>query len=605
MTKAPIPSLLELLHWPEGQAPYAKQEEAHQVSAAERIYALFAEQRVGKTIIVLGTSMFQYGRFLEAGGFGKRAAPSGNKPPSPKPEGVRDLLPSRFTKGQSGKRPGTFKDPRIDDLPKKPSQPGFIYRPAHWATKGLDALVVVALPSGVPANWSDEIDVRVPKDANARVMVWNARKADGAEYAERFKELLEHEGLACFLINGEAINTDTAKKAMGTFLRCRRALVVGDETSLICSQPGNVRSKVMEAIKGLPGSVARRILDGTPGDESPLDLYSQVGFLDYKILGFDSWIAFKKYYAEWEEKKIYVAGEERKFQGLVVDEQGRKKYRNLDEMGRRLAPVSFRVRRADVFEIPDKVRVPYHFDLSAAQRAVYDPLREEFEAWLADGEKVTAKHALARMTRLDQVRGNWWPPQVIPAICMECEGEGCPVCNDVGAILSKTAKKIIDAKRNPLLDAAADVLSINARDPGIAWAVFDETIDGIMALASARGLNPLRYDGRVDDEQKAVNKREFQAGHSGLLVGKEASAGRGLNLSKAKWMMYCENGYSKRKRSQSEDRAEVAGRTFGTGIYDLIAADTYDQKKLDAHFAKGEVSDTLWAAIAAARQEAA
>lgn len=595
-----LPTLKELLHWPDGQSPYARQEECHQVSSKERIFALLMEQRCGKTIVVLGTAAYQYQRFLEAGGFGKRAASSGNKPPSPEPEGVRDLLPSRFMKGQPGKRAGTFKEPRLDDLPKKPSQPGFIYRPKHWATKGLDALVVVALPSGVPANWSDEIDVRVPKAMNAKVMVWNARRADGAEYAERFKDLLEHEGLACFLINGEAINTDVAKKAMGTFLRCRRALVVGDETSLICSQPGNVRSKVMEAIKHLPGSVARRILDGTPGDESPLDLYSQVGFLDYKILGFDSWIAFKKYYAEWEEKSVYVAGEERKFQGMVVDEQGRKQYRNLDEMGRRLAPVSFRVRRRDVFDIPDKVRVPYHFDLSAAQRAVYDPLREEFEAWLADGEKVTAKHVLARMTRLDQVSSNFWPPQVVPTICGDCGGEGCAACNDVGAILSKSPKKIIDTKQNTRLVALADVLTVN-KEPGIVWAVFDETIDAIMALGEKLGRSPIRYDGKVDDVAKAEAKRSFQGGHSGLFVSKEASGGRGINLSAAKFMVYVENGYSKRKRSQSEDRAEVAGRYQGTGIIDLIADDTYDQKKLDAHFAKGEVAETLWMALAAGR----
>ena len=53
MTKESIPSLLELLRWPPGQAPYAKQEEAHQRSAAERLFALFMEQRTGKTIVAL------------------------------------------------------------------------------------------------------------------------------------------------------------------------------------------------------------------------------------------------------------------------------------------------------------------------------------------------------------------------------------------------------------------------------------------------------------------------------------------------------------------------------------------------------------------------
>lgn len=600
--KESIPDLADLLTWPTGQKPYAKQEEAHHVSAGERLFALFMEQRTGKTIVTLGTAAYQFKRFLDAGGFGKQA-PTGKQAPQPQPVGVLDLLPAKFSKGSPGKRPGTFLAPRFSDLPKKPTKPGFIYRPESWATKGLDALVVIAMPSGVPGNWADEVKVRVPSWCKARTMVWSARQTESATYAQEFKDLISHEGLACLFINGESIPTEDAKKAVGTFLRARRALVVGDETSLVCSQPGNVRSRVMEAIKGLPGAVARRILDGTPGDETPLDMYSQVGFLDTKILGFDSYVAFKRYYAEWEEQSVWVKDKdgtprERKFFGIAVDEAtGKKRFRNIDEMGKRLAPVSFRVRRADCFDIPGKVRVPYHFPLSSAQREVYDNLKEEYEAEIHDGTIVSAKHALARMTRLDQVASNYWPSQKLPMICGDCEGEGCEVCHDVGAIIFKTAKKVIDPKTNPRLSAFNDVVSLNKGAAGIAWCVFDETVEEVMRLATALGLNPLRYDGSVDEKQKVINKAEFQAGHSGLFVSKEASGGRGLNLSAASWMCYVENGYSKRKRSQSEDRCEVIGRTFGTGIYDLIANDTYDQVKLDAHTAKGDVAETMWRAI--------
>ena len=565
-----------------------------------RLAALLLEQRCGKTIVVLGTCAHHYNRFLEAGGFGTGGTPPGNKPPSPKPGGVLDLLPRRFVERQPGKRAGAWVEPRIEDLPKKPTNPGFIYRPAWWANKGMDALVVIAMPSGVPANWADEAAVRLPAAVNHRALVWDSAKADGADYAKKFKDLLAHEGLAMFLINGEAIPTSAAKKALGTFLRTRRAIVVGDETSLICSQPGNVRSHVMEAIKTLPGAIIRRILDGTPGDESPLDLFAQLGFLDKKILGFDSWTAFKAFYASWEVKGIWIKDPktgkpvERAIRAQVVDEiTGKKVFANLDVMARKLAPVSFRVKRTDCFDIPDKVFAPYRFELSTAQREVYDPLLEEFEAELRDGTIVTAKHALARMTRLDQVRGNWWPPMKIPTICAACEGDGCPACNDVGAIISKTAKKIIDPKRNPLIEAFTDVLALN-KEPGVAWGLFDETIDAMMVAAEAAGRKAVRYDGLVSEEDKASNKRAFQGGAVDILVAKESSAGRGLNLSAAKWLCYVENGYSKRKRSQSEDRAEVGGRTFGTGIIDLIARDTYDEKKLLAHANKGETSDFLW-----------
>jgi hypothetical protein len=601
MVTRPLPALSELLYWPPGQAPWAKQEAAHQASSAERLFALFMEQRTGKTIVTLGTCAYQYSRFLAEGGFvpASRGTPPGSAPQH-RPGGVFELLPKKFREAREGAKTWTRIEPRISDLPKAPALE-FIYRPKSWATKGMDALLVVAMPSGVPSNWAEEIELRLPKSMNARVLVYDADRTGSTEFAREFRELLCHEGFAALLINGEAITTADGKKAIGTFLRTRRAVTVGDETSLICSQPGNVRSHAMEALRKLPGAICRRILDGTPGDESPLDMFSQMRFLDWQILGHDSWTAFKNFYASWEVAEIWVKDPktgkptQRAINRQVVEEDTNKKvFANLDVMAKKLAPYSFRVKRADCFDIPDKVRVPYRFDLSEAQRRVYDPLRDEFEAWLADGTKVTAKHALARMTRLDQVTANYFPPVVIPTICPDCGGEGCAACGDVGALMAKTAKKIIDAKRNSRIDALADVLSLNKGDPMIAWCVFDETVYAAIALGERLGLAPLRYDGKVDDAEKQSNKLAFQAGKSALFVSKEASGGRGLNLSAARAMVYVENGYSKRKRSQSEDRCEVSGRTFGTGIYDLIAEDTYDEKKLDAHFAKGEVSDTVW-----------
>lgn len=597
--KPPLPPLTELLHWPPGQKPYAKQEECHQKSSAERLFALLMEMRTGKTPVTLGTCSYQYSRFLEAGGFGKSATPSGKAPPA-RPEGVRDLLPKKFVQGTPGKRPGSFLEPRLDDLPKAPAL-DFIYRPKAWATKGMDALVVIALPGGVPQNWAEEIELRLPKHMNPKWLVWDSDKASSAAFAKAFLELICHEGFACLLMNGEAITTTLGKKALGTFLRCRRAVTVGDETSLICSQPGNVRSQAMEAIRKLPGAICRRILDGSAFDETPLDAFSQMRFLDWKILGHDSWTSFKNFYASWEQVGIWVKDPktnkpvERAIKQQARDESGKKVFANLDVMAKRLAPHSFRVTRAECFDVPAKVRTRFYFDLSAAQRAVYDPLFEEFEAWLGDGTKVSAKHQLARMTRLDQVRAGYWPPITIPELCAQCEGDGCEVCDDIGAIMSKTAKKIIDPKHNPLIDdALTGILALN-KEPGIIWAVFDETIDETIKRATDLGRRVARYDGHVSPENKLRSKLGFQGGAFDLLVAKEASAGRGLNLSAAKWLCYLENKHSKRMRSQSEDRAEVSGREIGTGIIDVIATGTLeDEKKLLAHAFKGEVSDLLW-----------
>ncbi len=590
-----IPPLSELLRWPPGQAPWAKQEWAHQRSSGERVHALFCEQRTGKTPVVLGTCAYQYQRFLDAGGFG---------PPGNTAESVRDLLPKKFVEPHQGKKAWTTVEPRISDLPKSPAV-GFIYRPEHWATKGMDALLVVAMPGGVQHNWREEIELRLPKGMNARTLVWDSRKSDGAAFAKELRDLVCHQGFVALLVNGEAIPTDDCKKAIGTFLRARRAIAVGDETSLICSQPGNVRAHVMEAIRKLPGAICRRILDGTPSDESPLDNFSQVRFLDPAIFG-ESWTAFKAFYACWETEDIWMKDPktgkpvQRPIRRQVVEEgTGKKVYANLDVMAKKLAPISTRVTRRECFDIPEKVYTRFYFDLSPAQRAVYDPLLTEFEAYLADGKRVTATHVLARMVRLDQIRANYWPPEKIPAICADCGGDGCAACGEVGAIMSLTAKRVVDAKRNSLIeDALAGILALN-HEPGVVWCVFDETVDAAIAFAEKAGRRVVRYDGHVDEKDKLANKLAFQRGEADLMVAKEASAGRGINLSAAKWLCYLENKHSKRTRSQSEDRAEVAGRERGTGVIDVVARDTYeDEKKLLAHANKAGVSELLWGNMA-------
>jgi len=567
-----LPTLQELLTWPPGQAPYEKQEEAHQATVGMRLAALLMEQRTGKTIVTLGATVYHYGRFINAGGFGPKLAAELPK--------LRDFN-------------------RIRDLPAAPKS---VYRPASWATRGIDALLTISMPGGVPFNWDDEAKLRLPEPVRAKTMVWRSSLSDNVYYAKELRELVEHHGLACLFVNGEALASVTARKAISLFLRTRRALVVADETSLLASQPGNVRARVLEAIKKLPGSIIRRVLDGTPSDENPLDLFAQLSFLDRNVLGFEKWSDFKRFYAEWEQKEVWIKDKktgvpkQNFFPVQAVDELGRKKFQNLDVLADRLATVSFRVRRKDVFDIPDKLYRPYHFDLSPAQRAVYDPLRTEFEAELRTGKKVSAAHVLTRMIRLDQVASNYVPGEKLPMICANCQGDGCFACNDVGAVIFKTAKTIVDPKSNPRLDAFGDVLRMNP-EPGIVWAVFDETVDAVLGFAKAMGRKVVRYDGKVDDEDKLVNLSRFKRGIADLIVTKESSLGRGLDGRAASWMCYVENGFSNRKRSQSEDRAEVAGRHAGTLIVDLLANDTFDEVKREAHAAKAEPAEYVMGKI--------
>lgn len=567
------------------------------MSADRQAFALLMQQRTGKTPVILGTFAHYYAKFLSAGGFGGSTAttPGGRVPhvPASAASAVEPpKLPPRFLNGD-GKKQGRF-----SDLPKDAARE-MIYRPASWATTGVDAQLVVAMPSGLPANWQRECDLRLLPSMNHKSIVWDSGKSDGAAYAAEFAKLLAHPGAVGLFVNGEALGSVACRKAIGAFLRTRRALVVADETSLLMSDPGNLRARVMEAIKKLPGAILRRILDGTPVDESPFDAYAPFHWLDPRILGFSTFTAFKSRHGKYETQLIWIKNratgkpEERPIPKRVG-------YENVDELSMKMGKAAFLVERKDVFDVPAKLYQPYEFDLSPAQRTVYDPLHEEFEADLR-GDRLTAPHVLGRMIKLDQVRANYWPSEKVAVICGECLGEGCEACGDVGATIEATPKKVVDRDSNPLIAAFGDVLSLY-KDPGIVWCVFDETCDAVYDLARRAGRSVVRYDGTVDGANKAIALEAFQGGRADLIVSKESSLGRGLDGRAAGWMCYVENGYSNRKRAQSEDRAEVAGRRKGTAIVDLMARDTADADKLAARAAKVSVASYVMRRIKEARR---
>ena len=469
----------------------------------------------------------------------------------------------------------------------------------------VDAALITAMPSGVPQNWADEIDgnpaegkpARFPVRIKRMIVVWDARRAATRQFQQRLADLLAFDGLAILLLNGEAVTTTAFRKFAPRFLRKRKVYGMIDETSLVIKSPGGPRgSKRTGVLNGVrPLTTYRLILDGTPAGESPLDLYSQVGWLSNEILGHATHQSFKHHYAAWEMKTYYDKTKKvtREYPAIQVDEEtGRKMYQHLDEMQERLAGISFICKRRDCFDIPDKLYTPYHFDLSTEQRRVYDELRGTYEAELSDGGAVSAKMVLTRYLRLQQVGSNFWPSERQLALCDDCRGEGCESCDGLGAHVSRTVERVIDPSGHPRFDALADVLSVN-RDPVVVWARFTHDIDEIMRGVIRLGRYPVRYDGRCDPEEKHRNKSLFQSGKADLLAANQQAAQRGLDFSAAQAHVYYSNTFSGLQRQQTEDRTEVAGRARGTGVIDLAARDTVDEIIAAAHLEKRSVAEII------------
>ncbi len=100
-------------------------------------------------------------------------------------------------------------------------------------------------------------------------------------------------------VNIEALSTGgQAEKLCVDFLSPGRAMFVIDESTCVRGRKAERRKAVMR-LRHL--AEARRICTGEVAPKSPLDLFWQFYFLDPRILGFDSYVAFQARYAEMKQ----------------------------------------------------------------------------------------------------------------------------------------------------------------------------------------------------------------------------------------------------------------------------------------------------------------
>lgn len=454
--------------------------------------------------------------------------------------------------------------------------------------QSITGMAIVA-PKGVDRNWiADEVPIHLPDVVRPMCLLYRADDCGRLWWKNTYKDLLKYDGLSILAINVDSTSRVNGRTVLQRFLEDRKTFFVFDESS-DGKTPNSARTKSLYHLS--KRAKAKRILDGTPASEHPLELFAQYRFLDPNILGFTNYTAFKARYAIYEDAHAY-----NKSTGGTTTYPKLVSYAHLDELMAKVAPFTDRVLRADVFDMPAKVYQKERYQLSDEQTRVYGELRELYRTELQSGAYITAANVLVRYLRLQQVLGNRFPSERF-TICTLCGGEGCDVCDHAGVVENKQRDEghIIDAKRNPRIEALDRIISTShARtQPTIVWCRFRAEALDIINLARDHKRAVVRYDGSCTDDEKFIAKRGFQAGDFDFLVGNQAAGGRGITLSKCQLMAYYSNTFSLRQRLQSEDRGEAPGKKEGTDIVDLVAEGTIDEDLIKALREKKLLSDLI------------
>ena len=412
---------------------------------------------------------------------------------------------------------------------------------------------VIVAPKGVYRNWySQEIPNHLPSHIQPKMVLWTAltSKKKDKEYQTLFET--GHD-LHILIINVEALSTKKGLDFAAKFMRCHKTMLAIDESTTI-KNPNAKRTKSILTLG--KEATYRRILTGSPVTKSPLDLYTQCGFLNSFLLGYDSFYAFRNRYANMID---------RNFGGRRVQLIG--SYKRLDELADKLKAFSYRVLKDDCLDLPDKVYIRREVDLTDEQSKAYATMKSAALASLK-GKMATAPHVLTQMMRLHQIT------------CGHLRNDD----GTITEIKNNRLKELIN-----LLDEVEGKVII--------WANYVYDIENIVkTIGEAFGEDSIvQYYGAIPAEQRQQNIEKFQDPNSKtrFFVGNPQTGGYGITLTCANTVVYYSNGYDLEKRLQSEDRAHRIGQTKSVTYVDFIAPKTVDEKIVKALRSKMNIANTI------------
>lgn len=416
----------------------------------------------------------------------------------------------------------------------------------------INAMLLVA-PKGVYRNWLKiEIPKHLPEHVLYRMAIWSPspKKAEQKALDSLFEV---SEDLKILIMNVEAFSTARGTSFAKRFLLAHDAFMAIDESTTI---KGHTASRSKNAVKVGLGARFRRIATGSPVTKSPMDLYQQCEFLSPDCLNIHSYFAFQARYAVTVERTLATHS----FKQIVG-------YRRLDELKEKLDRFSFRVRKDECFDLPDKVFLKRDVELTQEQRRAYDQMVLAALATFDQGMTTTV-NALTQIMRLQQI-----------------------VCGHV----TLDSGEVISIKNNRM----DELLSAIEESSGkiIIWAHFRHDIEAIKnALAKAYGMNSVAtYFGDTTPEERSdiVDRFQDPEGELRFFVGQPRTGGYGLTLTEAHTMIYYSNGYDLEVRLQSEARIDRYGQKNKMTYIDLSSPNTVDEKIVEALQKKMDIANVV------------
>ena len=328
-----------------------------------------------------------------------------------------------------------------------------------------------------------------------------------------------------------------------TFLKdLRFDYVILDEAQAI----KNASSESAKAARLLQGN-HRLALSGTPVQNHLGELWSLFEFLNPGMLG--------------TARAFQATGAVSR----SVDEQTRQL------LSRALRPFILRRTKQQVArDLPQRVEQTIHCELDAAQRKLYDELREHYRQSL-----------LSRIAREGINRAKI---QILEALLRLRQAACHP------GLIDKTKTGLGSAKLDSLLAQLSEVM-----DEGHKALVFSQFTSLLAIVRDRLDKEKVRYeylDGQTRNRAAPVERFQNDDQCKLFLISLKAG-GLGLNLTAAEYVFLLDPWWNPAVEAQAIDRAHRIGQTRQVFAYRLIAKDTVEEKVLQLQQTKRDLADAI------------
>lgn len=410
--------------------------------------------------------------------------------------------------------------------------------------------LLILCPNGVQQNWIlDEVSKWVEQPHRAAYY----RSAMNAEERRAMDLVHAHPGpiLRIWAFNIESLRNKVALGHIRAILKHTECMMVIDESHRI---KGHKTAVTKSAHKLAQSAKYRRILSGTMAPNGPLDLWAQYTFLSPHILRYPNFYSFRSAYAQM--KTIPVKGRD---VNVVVG------YRHLDDLSERIDPHTFRAKKSECLDLPERTYETVSVEWGSHQQRMYKQMLEDSVVDLGDvqgasaeeqllnaldsEDKSKADNALTKILRLQQITGGWLRGE---------DGEYHPT----------NSRKLAT-----LQDRLQD---LNGK--AIIWANFKPELEAIhKALTAEDPERAVLYTGDTASGQRYGLVRKFQENpRCRYFVGYPGAGGIGINLTAANQVLWYSLMYRLDYYLQANDRAHRIGQRSSVTYTHLLIPGTID-----------------------------